>query len=108
MTIRAIFFEDKDTKRRINVTGKMIPRIIPSPFVKTPIKIHTDIHKIGVETNVNERKNLVFVFTDGTEKSFPESSSSHRNITILIEQPPLPHVAVEEPAEELTEPLLQP
>lgn len=87
MTIKAIFFEDKGTKRRINVTGKVIPRIISSPFIKAPIKIHTDIHKIGVETNVNERKNLVFVFTDGTEQSFPESSSAHRNITIILSNP---------------------
>lgn len=84
MTIKAIFFEDKGTKRRVNVTGKIIPRIIPSPFVKNPIKVNTDIHKIGVDTNVNERKNLVFVFADGTEKPFPESSSAHRNITIIL------------------------
>ena len=84
MTIKAIFFEDKGTKRRVNVTGKIIPRIIPSPFVKTPIKVNTDIHKIGVDTNVNERKNLVFGFSDGTEKPFPESSSAHRNITIIL------------------------
>lgn len=85
MTIKEILFEDKGTKKRISITGKMIPRIISSPFIKTPIKINTDIHKIGVETNVNERKNLVFVFTDGTEKLFPESSSAHRNITIVLE-----------------------
>jgi hypothetical protein len=84
MTIKAIFFEDKDTKRRINVTGKVIPRIISSPFIKSPIKVNTDIHKIGVETNASERKNLVFAFTDGTEKPFPESSSAHRNITIIL------------------------
>jgi hypothetical protein len=84
MTIKDIFFEDKDTKRRVKVTSKLIPKIIPSPFIKAPIKLHTDIHKIGVDTNVNERKNLVFVFTDGTEKPFPESSSAHRNITIVL------------------------
>ena len=84
MTIKDIFFEDKSTKRRVKITGKMIPRIISSPFIKTPIKVNTDIHKIGVETNVNERKNLVFVFTDGTEKPFPESSSAHRLITIVL------------------------
>jgi len=84
MTIKDIFFEDKETKKRIKVTSKVIPKIISSPFIKAPIKVNTDIHKIGVDTNVNERKNLVFVFTDGTEKAFPESSSAHRNITIVL------------------------
>jgi hypothetical protein len=84
MTIKDIFFEDKSTKKRIKVTGKVIPKIIPSPFIKGPLTVNTDIHKIGVDTHVNERKNLVFVFTDGTEKPFPESSSAHRNITIVF------------------------
>ncbi len=84
MTIKKIFFEDRDTKKRIDVTGKVIPRIIASPFIKEPTKVNTNCRKIGVETKASERKNLVFVFADGTEQSFPESTSAHRNITITL------------------------
>ena len=84
MTIKDIFFESHETMKRTRITGSVIPKFIPSPFIKAPVNINVSISKIGVDPYPRIRKNLVIAFSDGTEKKFHESTSNHRNITIIL------------------------
>jgi len=92
MPLTNFFFEQFDNKTgaivpnsRIAIPfGNMINEVIfPTPHIRTPFTVNTDIHKICFNPYPYNRKRLIVVF-NGNEISFDESTQPHRTITINL------------------------